>query len=338
MLCQQQISLAAPVNKKQPCPAGQMGGIMKGKWSPGKITALVLGGIAAGMLLLATFWIGVAQLLSVMRFLSLTQEARARAEYKQRSEQEKEDSTEDYEGQEEESQENGIPFKDSPNEPYEEEVPQTNADFYEFHDEIRQDLSYQVELDSYAEMFGTENVLLFIEYPVVSGKEPGDMDGVNRAIQKEVEELREYVGSVAGEVDGESTFYFETESYITYMDEDVLSIAYVEYGYLDGEFYESYVVSVNIDMESKMSLTNSQILEINDQFSVDFRNRSERQNGEVSYLYNFTDQEITDLLNDDNSLIIFYTPLGMEVGFNYDYGYGWVTVTYKDYAKFQRHF
>ena len=122
------------------------------------------------------------------------------------------------------------------------------------------------------------------------------------------------------------------------MDEDVLSIAYVEYGYLDGEFYESYVVSVNIDMESKMALTNSQILEINDQFSVDFRNRSERQNGEVSYLYNFTDQEITDLLNDDNSLIIFYTPLGMEVGFNYDYGYGWVTVTYKDYAKFQRHF
>ena len=39
------------------------------------------------------------------------------------------------------------------------------------------------------------------------------------------------------------------------------------------------------------------------------------------------------MLNDDDSLIIFYTPLGMEVGFNYYYG--WVTVTYKDYQKYK---
>ena len=103
-------------------------------------------------------------------------------------------------------------------------------------------------------------------------------------------------------------------------------------------FVRSYVVSVNIDMESKMALTNSQLLEINDQFSVDFRNRSQEQNGEISYLYNFTDQEITELLTNEESLIIFYTPLGMEVGFNYYYGYGWVTVTYKDYKEYQRHF
>lgn len=310
----------------------QMGGAMKGKWSPGKITALVLGGIAAGMLLLVTFCIGVMQLLGGMRLLGL---ARDRAKESQHQEIPKTDSNDGYANRRDAS-----PFEEIPEESYEneEDIPPENTDYYELHNAIREDLSYQVDFESYADMFGTDNVLLYIDYPVVSGKAEEDMDGVNRVIQKEVEELKEYVSSVSEEIDKEIVFSFETESYITYMDEDILSIAYVEYGYLGDEFYESYIVSVNIDMKSKMALTNSQILEINDQFTVDFRNRSEEQNGEVSYLYDFTDQEITELLNDDESLIIFYTPLGMEVGFNYYYGYGWVTVTYKDYERFQRHF
>lgn len=305
---------------------------MKGKWGPGKITAVVLGGIAAGMLLLMTFCIGVMQLLGGMRLLGL---ARDRAQERQSQEIPESDSDDGYA-----DRRDAAPFEEVPDEPYgkEEELTPENTDYYELHNAIREDLSYQVDFESHADMFGTDNVLLYIDYPVVSGKANENMSGVNRVIQKEVEELKEYVSSVSEELDKEITFSFETESYITYMDEDILSIAYVEYGYLGGEFYESYIVSVNIDMKSGMALTNSQILEINDQFSVDFRNRSEEQNGEVSYLYDFTDQEITELLNDDESLIIFYTPLGMEVGFNYYYGYGWVTVTYKDYEKFQRHF
>lgn len=305
---------------------------MKGKWSPGKITAVVLGGIAAGMLLLVTFCLGVMQLLGGMRLLGLT---RDRAEQGQRQEIPETDSNDGYA-----DRRDAAPFEEIPADPYadEGEITPKDSEYYEFHNADRQDLSYQADFESYADMFGTDNVLLSVNYPVISGNNQEDMDGVNRAVQREVEELKEYVSSVSEEIDRDSTFSFEAESYITYMDEEVLSIVYVEYGYLDDEFYESYVVSVNIDMESKMALTNSQMLEINDQFSVDFRNRSEKQNGEISYLYNFTDQEITDLLNDDDSLIIFYTPLGMEVGFNYDYGYGWVTVTYKDYEKFQRHF
>lgn len=305
---------------------------MKGKWSPGKITAVVLGGIAAGMLLLVTFCLGVMQLLGGMRLLGLT---RDRAEQGQRQEIPEADSDDGYA-----DRRDAAPFEEIPADPYadEGEITPKDSEYYKFHNADRQDLSYQADFESYADMFGTDNVLLSVNYPVISGNNQEDMDGVNRAIQREVEELKEYVSSVSGEIDRDSTFSFEAESYITYMDEEVLSIIYVEYGYLDDEFYESYVVSVNIDMESKMALTNSQMLEINDQFSVDFRNRSEKQNGEISYLYNFTDQEITELLNDDDSLIIFYTPLGMEVGFNYDYGYGWVTVTYKDYEKFQRHF
>lgn len=303
---------------------------MKGKWSPGKVTALVLGGTAAGMLLLAAFWIEMAQLLNGMRFLRMV---RDRAGYEQSKEREQESPDDGFESYEE-----AEPFEDIPDKPYGEEIIPENTDYYEFHDAVRQDLSYQIAFESYADVFGSENAILSIEYPVVLGEKQEDLEGVNHAIQREVEELKEYVESVSEEIDEETSFFFETESYITYMDEALLSVAYVEYGYLDGEFYESYVVSVNIDMESKMALTNSQLLEINDQFSVDFRNRSQEQNGEISYLYNFTDQEITELLTNEESLIIFYTPLGMEVGFNYYYGYGWVTVTYKDYKEYRRHF
>lgn len=261
---------------------------MKGKWSPGKVTALVLGGTAAGMLLLAAFWIEMAQLLNGMRLLRM---ARDRAGYEQSKEREQESPDDGFESYEE-----AEPFEDIPDKPYGEEIIPENTDYYEFHDAVRQDLSYQIAFESYADVFGSENAILSIEYPVVLGEKQEDLEGVNHAIQREVEELKEYVESVSEEIDEETSFFFETESYITYMDEALLSVAYVEYGYLDGEFYESYVVSVNIDMESKMALTNSQLLEINDQFSVDFRNRSQEQNGEISYLYNFTDQEITELL------------------------------------------
>ena len=44
-----------------------------------------------------------------------------------------------------------------------------------------------------------------------------------------------------------------------------------------------------------------------------------------------TDQEITALFNSPD-IIVFYTPKGMEIGFNYDEG--WVTVTYEEYEQY----
>ena len=42
----------------------------------------------------------------------------------------------------------------------------------------------------------------------------------------------------------------------------------------------------------------------------------------------------------DMSLIIFYTPLGMEVGFNYQSNgsSGWITATFNDYAQYKSSF
>ena len=59
--------------------------------------------------------------------------------------------------------------------------------------------------------------------------------------------------------------------------------------------------------------------------------RSDEQNGEIYSLTNMTDQEITGYFNSPD-VIVFYTPKGMEIGFNYEDG--WVTVTYEEYEQY----
>ncbi|GFI45829.1 hypothetical protein IMSAGC019_01142 [Lachnospiraceae bacterium] len=305
---------------------------MKGKWSPGKITGVVLGSVGAGFLLLGSFYIGAIQLTRELQVFS-----RERAEGKARREEDAGKGTQGWlDGY------NGPSYGD-PQEGYgdEKETPgggvSENPEYYEFHDAIRRDLSYQVAFENYSSQLGeNENVWVEVNYPVVSGREDSELSVINHAIQKELEEITEYADSVAESISEEERYTFEAESYITYMDEKLLSVAYVEYGYLNDEIYETYIITANVDMENNMALTNSQILDIDDAFSIDFRNRCQKQNGEIEVLSLFTDQDITDLLTNDTSLIIAYTPVGMEIGFNYYYG--WVTVTYQDYQKFQNHF
>lgn len=287
---------------------------MKGKWSAGKIAAIICGSAAAAIVLLVSLFIGVFQLAGRIRAASDIYES-----YQQANDH----AHEDYDYNENDyGYDYGYDYDDS--------------EYYEFHDEIGENLSYWAEFETRDKVLGeNENILLNIVYPVFYSEE-NDLTGVNSAAQKELAEIENYLYSVSEWLSESDEFTFEAKGYVTYMDEEILSIAYVEYGYLNGEFYESYVISSNIDMNSKMALTNSQLLNIDDEFSIDFRKRCEEQNGEIESLYYYSDQDITEMLTSEDSLIIFYTPLGMEVGFNYYYG--WVTVTYQDYQKYQRKF
>lgn len=295
---------------------------MKGNWSSGKLTALILGSMAAGMLLLGSFCISVFWLLNDIGRESLQAKERESREDERQEEQEERssDSYRRYEEEEEEKTE----------EDWQESL------YYDFHDEIRDDLSYHIRMEDLGCYYGdNNNVSVQVEYPVVWGIDSDELESINAALYREVDEIKRYGESVADQIGSEESFLFEADCLVTYMDEETLSVVYREEGYLNDEGYESYIISVNIDMESKMALTNTQLLAIDDDFSIDFRERCEKQNGEIAFLESFSDQDITELLTDDGSLIVFYTPMGMEVGFNYYYG--WVTVTYRDYQKYRSH-
>ena len=310
---------------------------MKKKWSSGKIVAVIFGSIGGAVVLLMVFVISLYQLLQNPWLFPDTRD-KDRKESVQASRQE-EKSREDSDARESDREDSDSDREDDTegSERFKEEwQDQNEGEYYDFHNEIQKDLSYQIEFRSYKNIFGdNRNITCETSYPVVTGRNTEELEGVNNAIYKEVQAIEDYGKSVTDWLSDSEEFSFETESYVTYMDENILSIIYVEYGYLDDEVYESYVIPVNIDMKSKMALTNSQILEIDDAFSIEFRERCEKQNGEIQFFSMLSDQDFTYFLTDEDSLIIFYTPMGMEVGFNYYYG--WVTVTYKDYQEYQSH-
>lgn len=306
---------------------------MKKKWSANKTAAVICGGIVAAIVLLVTFSISVFQLIGrINRFTTLYESSHPIYD-----DSYYDDYGYDYDYDHDyyyDYDDSGDGVKEIPKEGYGD---LENFEYYELHDAVREDLSYQVEFDTKTELFSEQgNISLDVIYPVIYSNQGIDMTSANKAAQKELDVLVDYVESVSEWLGEDEFFSFEAESYVTYMDEEILSIAYVESSYINGEAYENYIVSINIDMESQMKLTNTQILNVDDDFSIEFRNRCEKQNGEIASLYSYSDQDITQLLTTEDNLIIFYTPLGMEIGFNYYYG--WVTVTYPDYQQYQRKF
>lgn len=299
---------------------------MKKTWTPGKIVAAVFGGIGASVVLIVSLYASLQPLSSSIKLMDRLlygsqEEHNEKAELL--TEVPEDDPSDEVVPDEETADDDGSTKKKSAG----------KDQYYKFHNEISSDLSYQIDIEEFAEFAeGSSNVMAGGNYPKVICEDKNKEERVNKIIYQEIKEIFDHLEYVEQELDDEEFFLYEVESYVTYMDEDTLSIAYVEYGYLDEETFESYVIAVNVDIESGLAMTNSQILNINDDFSIDFRERTERQNGSSEVLDYFSDQEITQLLNDEDSLIIFYTPLGMEVGFNFYYG--WVTVTYPDYARY----
>lgn len=305
---------------------------MNKKWSSGKIIAVIFGSLGGAIMLLSVFTISLYQMIQNPWLFPDTQDREGKESVQaSRQEERGREETDREESDADPAEEDFDRFREERH-----DKAQDESEYYDFHNEIQEDLSYQIEFQTYRNTYGNnKNISVEMEYPVVTGRNIDNLEGINNAIYKEVEAVKAYGESVTDWLSSNEEFSFETECYVTYMDEAILSIIYVEYGYLEDDVYESYVIPVNIDMESKMALTNSQLLDIDDAFSIEFRERCEKQNGEIQFFSLFSDQDITYFLTDEDSLIIFYTPMGMEVGFNYYYG--WVTVTYKDYQKYQSH-
>ncbi len=308
---------------------------MNKKWTPEKIIATVCGTVGVVIVLIVSTYASLRPLAASIRMMDKFLYGTDSTDKDPGEDTELWTEAPIYDPSESDSKEYDLPDEEDwwENQEPDEEYDAGSGQYYEFHNEISKDLSYQIRIEEFTK-FAKENhdALAGGNYPKVICEDKKKEERVNNIIYAEIQAVLDHLEYVGEELGQDMLFVFDVESYVTYMDENTLSVAYVEYGYLDDEWFESYVISVNVDMESGLAMTNSQILNINDDFSIDFRERTEKQNGSNDTLDYYSDQEITQLLNDENSLIIFYTPLGMEVGFNY-YS-GWVTVTYPDYARF----
>ena len=206
--------------------------------------------------------------------------------------------------------------------------------YYEFGNALRDDLPYSATFKEKEYEEKDRDVYIYCSYPFLEGDIP-NIDYLNQLIYEEyLYFLDYYKDNVREDMREDESYQCVIDSYVTYMDEEKISVVFSENAEWDDYFILS-LYCINIDVENGVVLDNTAILDIDDEFSVDFRIREEKQN-QSNALDWYTDQELTEMMNDPIDLIIFYTPLGMEVGVNHDNG--WCTVTYKDYEEYLKHF
>ena len=128
-------------------------------------------------------------------------------------------------------------------------------------------------------------------------------------------------------------YHAESIGYVTYMDEEKISIVLQEDYEMDGQSSIS-LYSINVDLISGEIMDNGGLIEYSPQLAERFRDQSSRQNGRVEAVEMMDDEQLLDFLSDENTNIVFYTPVGLEIGFNYTTSdsTGWVTATIKDYT------
>ena len=207
----------------------------------------------------------------------------------------------------------------------------SHGEYYgEIRDAVRTDLSYSIKWENYEYEGNSDTVMIAIDYPVIEGEIP-NIELLNDVIAEEIDYFEEYYAEYSKYMLPEEIFAVYSEGYVTYMDEEVMSVVFSENIYTD-YWVDCGLYCVNIDMENGVILENSSILDVDDEFAIDFRTRCRVQNGDVGALEYLTDQEVAYYLTDGATGIIFFTPMGMEIGLNY--GEDYLTVTYKDYKEY----
>ena len=204
-------------------------------------------------------------------------------------------------------------------------VPSPNDEYYsELADAISDDLSYSVDKHEYTYYDDDEAVAIYVEYVSVDGLDFDDK--INDALEEGAMYYAKEFGS--GNV---SDLALQVVSYVTYMDEDILSVV-VDERYTWGNEMQVDLYCMNFDLKTGSLLYNTNIIDPSEDLAEAFRDMNDYQNGYIEHVDEISDDDIADYFSDENSLILFYTPVGLEIGFNY--ADGWVTATLKDYEEY----
>ena len=199
-----------------------------------------------------------------------------------------------------------------------------NAEYYPLiTDYIRYDLEYSVYFMEYSNADDSVKCV----YPQLKGNKKS-IAYINQFLYNFADETEE----VAKNNDCSA----KSDAYVTYMDENVISIVFIElYTKQDNSNFE-YIYCYTFDMSGdEYKLVEFELTDTSDLFIGELQTRClEQSTSDAEYLFGgYTKDEIRDeILASEHGLVAFYTPLGMELGLNYG-GY-WCCATFKDYADY----
>ena len=218
----------------------------------------------------------------------------------------------------------------------EEYIPRSTDTYYKkIANAIDENVPYRFHSKSYSNSDEEHGVDIIANYYEITDSKIPNIDKINEQIKKAAMYYAEEFPKNSKLAEYTDSYTAYVTAYVTYNDEDVISIVFDEYVAFPGAYFVD-LLPMNIDVRNGVILDNTGILSVDDGFAADFKQRCERQNGELDVVSKSSDRQIREYLTDPSTLIAFYTPLGMEVGINYANleNSGWVTVTYKDYQKF----
>ena len=229
--------------------------------------------------------------------------------------------------------------------PYNYSASEVGTEYYtEVADCIDTTVPYTITREFY-EYYEPENdVCMRIAYYQLAGDIP-NLEDINTQLKDyAIYYAEDYKASIADYQDyfaeSGAGYIININSYVTYNDTESISIVYDEYyATKESDYYGLYAYNVNL--MTGTVLDNTSVLDYSSEMIASFRERNTYQNGaDAGLCEDFTDDELKDMFSADESLILFYTPLGLEVGYNYetDSSQGWVTVTIPDYEKFAKSF
>ena len=231
--------------------------------------------------------------------------------------------------------------REDPTVPSEEEdyVPDAGDDYYvTLADSVREDLSYSVRWEEYDNVDDDTGATAVGRYPQIEGGNIPHLNDLNKAIRDEATYYSNLYGYYR---EWDETVHFASESmgYVTYMDEEKISVVLQE-SIATNEGSSISLYSINIDLVSGEIMNNGRIIEYSMELARAFRDQNEYQNGYVEAVELMSDEKLQDFLSDEDTNIVFYTPVGLEIGFNYTTSdsTGWVTATIKDYERYRQKF
>ena len=178
------------------------------------------------------------------------------------------------------------------------------------------------------------DIEIVCHYFVLSNTGLPNEDELNKEIFKASAKITDLAEDALYYTSDSFSIYAENRAYITYMDENVLSIAFYPTAYQQSDYddtgysLESYLNSINIDMTTGRILKATEEFDFSGDFYKTFKDKCKTQNG-VAIDY-YTDEELIDMFETDDIFWV-YTPIGLEVGINRPSYMGWSTCTFLEY-------
>ncbi len=207
--------------------------------------------------------------------------------------------------------------------------------YYEICNCIDESVDYEINFETFEDTDESDNICMRIRYYQLEGDIP-NLEDINETLKETAMRYNTYYNDNIDNYEEMfeeygSGFVVKVDTYVTYNDDEKISIVMNQY-YESPLELDKDIVSFNIDLEAGIILNNTDFFDISDDFLDYYRDTCRDQNGSVPALKYFDNDEIKVFFEDEDELILFYTPCGYEVGINYetDDSYGWVTATLVD--------